>query len=91
MLVDSTCFPEDRNRIHVLLHEMLHALGRAHVDRHEFPDTILHQTSKGEDHEGFLKGLDKAALCAFYSPLVPVGTKAHTLCCDGQGRVTGRR
>ena len=69
VLVDYTRLPEDRNRISVLLHEMLHALGRGHVDRWEFPDTVMHPDSNKGDHSGDIKSLDKAALRAVYGRL----------------------
>ena len=69
VLVDHTRLPDDRNRIHVLLHEMLHVLGRGHVDRWEFPDTIMHADSSKDDHRGDIKALDKAALRAVYGRL----------------------
>ena len=90
VLIDHTRLTEERVRIFILLHELLHALGRTHVDRHEFPDTIMHVSSPSWTPPA-LKSLDKAALRAVYSPLVPVGTTADSLRCDSQGRVTGRR
>ena len=90
VLVDHTRLTEERERLLTVLHELLHALGRRHVDRDEFPDTIMH-VSRLRGNPVFLKGLDKAALRAVHSPLVPVGTRVDTLQCDSQGRVTGRR
>ena len=91
VLIDYTRFGEDRSRIHVLLHEMLHALDRGDVDRREFPETIMHSDSHQDDHGGHLKNLGKAALRAVYSPAVPVGTRGASLKCDSLGRIEGAR
>ena len=72
VLIDHTRLTEERLRILILLHELLHALGRWHVDHDEFPETIMHASSPSWTPPA-LKSLDKAALRAVYSPLVPVG------------------
>ena len=90
--LDHTRLTDAHRRVVVLLHELLHALGRAHVDRDAFPDTIMHPKGTWSVFAaGHLKDLDRAALRAVYSPLVPVGTTTDTLRCDGQGRLRGSR
>ena len=89
VLLDPEHVGEERHRVHFLLHEMLHALGRSHADRREFPETVMHPKAYRGDGMGYLKGLDKAALRAVYSPLVPAGTKGDSLHCDSHGRVRG--
>ena len=91
ILLDHTRVTDAHRRVFVLLHEMLHSFGRSHVDHDEFPDTIMHTKDRWRGNEGHLKDLDKAALRALHSPLVPVGTRADTLRCDGQGRLRGSR
>ena len=67
ILPDYTRLTEERHRVYSLLHEMLHALGRAHVDRSKFPETIMHP--KAYRGTGVaLRSLDKAALRAVYKP-----------------------
>ena len=90
VLIDHTRLTDERLRIRILLHELLHALGRWHADPDEFPDTIMHP-SNPPDAPPALKDLDKAALRAVYSPRVPVGTRADSLTCDSQGRVAARQ
>lgn len=85
---DPGLFFEERERLHFLFHEMLHALGRGHVSPDAFPDTIMHPEAYKESI-GPLKALDKAALRAVYGRL-PVGTRAETLKCS-QGRIKGSR
>ena len=86
---DPGLFFEERERLYFLFHEMLHALGRAHVDPDAFPDTIMHPEAY-RDSIGPLKALDKAALRAVYGSL-PVGARAATLKCDDQGRIEASR
>ena len=85
VLVDYTRLPEDRSRLEVLLHEMLHALGRGHVDRWEFPETIMHPKANKDEHGGFLKAFDKAALRAVYGRL-GVGMTGRSLQRQGTQR-----
>ncbi len=89
VLIDHTRATEERERIYILLHEMLHALGRGHVSRHRFPDTIMAETAHRDDI-AFLKSLDKAALRAVYGRL-PIGTKGYALKCNSQGRIEASR
>ena len=89
VLLDHTRVTRERDRIYILLHKLLHALGRAHADRYRFPDTIMHpEANRG--HSASLKSLDKAALRAIHSPFVPVGTTRDDLRCDRRGRIRGR-
>ena len=86
VLLDHTRIPRERDRIYTLLHEVLHALGRGHVARREFPETIMHPKAS-RNHLASLRSLDKAALRAIHSPLVPVGTRGDDLRCDSRGRI----
>ena len=69
--VDDTRLPNERNRVYVLLHEVLHALGRNHVQPAQFPETIMHPLiGDGADHL-VLQTLDQDALYAVYGRLSP--------------------
>ena len=72
-----------QRRMEVLAHEMLHALGRGHVDARQFPYTIMHTTVNDERHvNGYiLHQLDNEALLAVYSRMQP-GTPAHLVSSD---------
>ena len=89
VLLDRTRLPEQHHRHYFLLHEMLHVLGRAHVDQEKFPETIMGPRAYKNDLK-FLGALDKAALRAVYSPVIPVGTRGRDLRCDEQGRIRPR-
>ena len=77
VVVDPTRVPGGvRGRMHVLLHEIVHALGRGHVSPAAFPDTIMHPSGdEGVSDWLILSPLDEAALYAVYDRL-PVGTRA---------------
>lgn len=70
--VDNTRLTGERTRIAVLLHELLHALGRGHVDPNAIPNTIMHPSGDlGESEHLILSNLDVAALYAVYNRLQP--------------------
>ena len=78
-VVDPTLVTGERNRVFVLLHEILHTMGRGHVSPSAFPDTIMH--AAGYDGQGdwlVLNRLDEAALHAIYSRFAP-GTSTGDL------------
>ena len=59
----------------MLVHELIHALGRDHADPARFPSTLLHDY--GEGTEGYvMHQLDREALLAVYSVLEPGDTPA---------------
>ena len=71
-LVDPVRVTGERQRIYVLLHEILHALGRGHVSREAFPDTIMHESGDlGVSDWRILSPLDEAALYAVHARLRP--------------------
>ena len=53
-------------RLGVIVHELLHALGRRHPDPYEFPDTVMMRLNK-ENNGYILYQLDREALLAVYS------------------------
>lgn len=67
---------EDRNeRLHIIIHEILHVMGRGHPDPYRFPNTLM--TSQGSENSGFiLYQLDREALLAVHDRLEP-GTPAR--------------
>ena len=61
---------ESEDPMLVLVHELIHALGRDHADPARFPSTLLHDY--GEGTEGYvMHQLDREALLAVYSLLQP--------------------
>ena len=62
------------SRLHVLVHELIHALGRGHADPRQFPDTIM--VSRGDilNPGHILSPLDREALLAVYGKLTPGDT-----------------
>lgn len=75
-LVDPTRTRGERHRVFVLLHEILHTLGRGHVSPSEFRDTIMHAAGdQGVSEFLILNRLDEAALYAIYDRL-SAGTPA---------------
>ena len=67
----------DRKRVFVLLHELVHALGRGHVDPAAFPDTIMHASGDhGVSDWLILSPLDEAAMYAVHARLRP-GTRGN--------------
>ena len=69
-VVDPTRVTGERKRVFVLLHELLHALGRGHVSPAAFPDTIMHTAGDhGISEWLILNRLDEAALHAVYDRL----------------------
>ena len=66
--IDSTRPDGLNERLGILVHEILHVLGREHPDPYVFPDTIM--TAIGRDTSGFvLSQLDREALLAVYDRL----------------------
>ena len=59
----------------VLIHELLHTLGRRHPDPRRFPDTIMKTPSSGPEGH-VLHPLDRDALLAVYGRLEPGPTPA---------------
>ena len=64
-----------RDRMELLVHELLHTLGRRHPDRRRFPDTIMNTPSSGPAGH-VLHPLDREALLAVYGWLEPGATPA---------------
>ncbi len=64
-----------QDRMEVLVHELLHTLGRRHPDRRRFPDTIMNTPSSGPEGH-VLHPLDREALLAVYGRLEPGATPA---------------
>ena len=59
----------------VLVHELIHALGRGHADPTRFPSTLMH--AHGQGAQGYvLHQLDREALLAVYGVLAPGATPA---------------
>ena len=59
----------------VLVHELIHALGRGHAEPARFPSTLMH--AHGEGTQGYvLHQLDREALLAVYGVLAPGATPA---------------
>ena len=59
---------EGNNRIPALIHELLHALGRGHVDETSFPKTVMQPVLSAENGH-VLYRLDQDALAAVYGVL----------------------
>ena len=59
---------EGNNRIPVLVHELLHALGRGHADKASFPNTVMTPVVNAENGH-VLFPLDQDALAAVYGVL----------------------
>ena len=71
--VDHTRISTDRRRMDTLVHELIHALGRAHPDPNRFPNSIMNASSPGS--EGYvLHPLDREALLAVYDRVEPGAT-----------------
>ena len=71
-LVDPTRASGERERVSILLHEILHTLGRGHVGPTAFPDSVMHPNiDDGVSEWLILNYLDEAALHAIYSRLAP--------------------
>ena len=64
-----------QDRMELLVHELLHILGRRHPDRRRFPDTIMNTPSSGPAGH-VLHPLDREALLAVYRWLEPGATPA---------------
>ncbi|MDE0409102.1 MAG: hypothetical protein OXN81_14725 [Alphaproteobacteria bacterium] len=61
-------------RLGVIAHELIHLLGRNHVDAYRFPGTIMVDSGSKELTEHILHPLDREALLAVYSRLGPGST-----------------
>ena len=69
--IDRTRLPDERDRIQVILHEIIHTLGRGHVPPSQFTETIMNPIiGDGADHL-VLHALDQDALFAVYGRLSP--------------------
>ena len=76
--VDHTRIDDGRNEmLHVIIHEILHVLGRGHPDPYWFPDTVM-QSGRHENSGFILYPLDREALLAVYSRLEP-GTRPRDI------------
>ena len=71
ILIDPALVRGERARIGVLLHELLHTLGRGHVDPRAFPDTLMHAYGIRSSDWIHMHPLDEAALYAVYDRLRP--------------------
>ena len=60
-----------RERLGVIAHELIHLLGRNHVDASRFPGTIMVDGGSEELTEHILHPLDREALLAVYGRLEP--------------------
>ncbi len=73
-LVDPGRVTSERKRVFVLLHELLHTLGRGHVSPSAVPNTIMHAAGDlGVSDFLILSELDEAALFAVHDRVI-VGT-----------------
>ena len=64
-----------QDRMELLVHELLHTLGRHHPDPGRFPDSIMNTPSSGPEGH-VLHPLDREALLAVYGWLEPGATPA---------------
>ena len=62
---------EGKERLSVLAHELIHLLGRNHVDPDRFPRTIMVAGGSGTLPERILHTLDREALLAVYGHIEP--------------------
>ena len=62
---------EGLERLGVIAHEIIHLLGRTHVDAYRFPQTIMVDGGSKELSEHILHALDREALLAVYGSLDP--------------------
>ena len=62
---------EGLERLGVIAHEIIHLLGRNHVDANSFPETIMVDGGSEELTEHILHPLDREALLAVYGHLEP--------------------
>ena len=58
-------------RVHVLVHEILHVLGRDHADPERFPDSVMRPLYTSARTGEILHPLDREALLAVYGVLSP--------------------
>ena len=73
--VDDTRTSDAANRMDVLVHETIHALGRFHANQSRFPHTVMHREAEGT--QGYvMHGLDREALLAVYGVLAPDNSPA---------------
>ena len=74
--VDPT-LTEGQERLSVIAHELIHLLGRNHVDPERFPETIMVAGGSEELTPHILHPLDREALLAVYGRLGPVISPGH--------------
>ena len=74
--VDPT-LTEGRERLGVIAHELIHLLGRNHVDPARFPETIMVAGGSEQLPPHILHPLDREALLAVYGRLGPVLSPTH--------------
>ena len=70
--------PSERDRVEVILHEILHTLGREHVSATRFPNTIMHVYAGSQAQQLILHPLDYDALLAVHDR-IPAGTKSSDI------------
>ena len=68
--IDHTRTDGRNNRLGVIVHEILHVLGRGHPDPYLFPESVM-RPGVSENHGFILSQLDREALLAVYSRLDP--------------------
>lgn len=59
------------SRLHVLVHEMLHVLGRHHADPERFPRSVMRPVYGAVSPRGILDPLDREVLLAVHGRLAP--------------------
>ncbi len=64
-------------RLLVLVHELLHTLGRGHADAERFPASVMRPVSDSIRRGEILYPLDRAALLAAYRMLEPSATRGE--------------
>ncbi len=75
VFIDYTAISTERANVYVILHEVLHTLGRGHVSASQFPETVMRPVlDEGDDHL-VLYRLDTDALLAIHGRLTP-GTRS---------------
>ena len=71
VLIDPNLVRGETSRVGVLLHELIHTLGRGHIDPRAFPDTLMHAYGLRTSDWLHIQPLDEAALYAVYDRLQP--------------------
>ncbi len=66
------------SRLHVLVHEILHVLGRHHADPERFPESVMRPVYGPVSQGGILDPLDREVLLAVHGRLAP-GAMPHEI------------